>query len=217
MKYETIIFDLDGTLLDTLLDINDAINDTLKQMNLPYKSNKENARNFIGMGVHVLIDRVFDYYNINENLKDEFFKLYIVNYSKHVNIKTKPFDGVINTLNELKKEGFKLGVISNKPNNDVKRCLDDYFKDIFDFVIGQQEGVRTKPYPDIFYKMVDIYKFNKDKVLYVGDMDVDIKFAKNINVDVAIYSNGYGRIKVSQNNEKIFNKYEELLFIVREK
>ena len=77
MKYETIIFDLDGTLLDTLLDINDAINDTLKQMNLPYKSSKENARNFIGMGVHVLIDRVFDYYNINENLKDEFFKLYI--------------------------------------------------------------------------------------------------------------------------------------------
>lgn len=139
MKYETIIFDLDGTLLDTLLDINDAINDTLKQMNLPYKSSEENARNFIGMGVHVLIDRVFDYYKINENLKDEFFKLYIVNYSKHVNIKTKPFDGVINTLTELKKEGFKLGVISNKPNNDVKRCLDDYFKDIFDFVIGQQE------------------------------------------------------------------------------
>ena len=65
--------------------------------------------------------------------------------------------------------------------------------------------------------MVEIYKFNKDKVLYVGDMDVDIKFAKNINVDIAIYSNGYGRIKISQNNEKIFNKYEELLSIVREK
>ena len=122
MKYKTIIFDLDGTLLNTLEDIKDAINETLKSLNFPYIVNNVETKHFIGYGMNILVNRVSEKFSFNEKQKEEFLNLYRQEYTRHVNKKTKPFSGVIEGLKTLKENGIKLGVISNKPNNDALKC-----------------------------------------------------------------------------------------------
>ena len=210
-KYQTIIFDLDGTLLNTIEDIMDSLNETFSLMKLDYNVDLDLTKKFIGAGAKTLVDRVFNYFKIDCSLKEKYFSLYRDIYSTHVNIKTKPFPNVIETLNCLKKKGYNLGVISNKPNKDVKKCLDEYFANIFEFVIGQMDNVLPKPYPDVFYKMMEIYHFNKETTLYVGDMDVDLIFAKNVGVYVAFFNGGYGQIDERLKVKFVFNEYSELI------
>lgn len=217
MKYETIIFDLDGTLLNTLEDIKDAINEALSFLNYPYVVSDDDTKGFIGYGIDVLVNRVGERFNFTDKQKEEFFACYRELYTKHVNQKTRPFDGVISGLQKLKENGIKLGVISNKPNNDALKCIDFYFNGIFDFVIGNTVGIKIKPYPDIFNYMVEKFHFNKDSVLYVGDMDVDVMFSKNINVDVAIVSYGYGVKETYKDAKYIISNFDELMEIENEK
>ena len=217
MKYKTIIFDLDGTLLNTLEDIKDAINETLKNLNYPYIVSDEDTRHFIGYGMNILVNRVSEKFSFNEKQKEKFLNLYRQEYTRHVNKKTKPFSGVIEGLKNLKENGVKLGVISNKPNSDALKCIKHYFGDIFDFVIGNTEGIKIKPYPDIFYYMVDKFKFDRSSVLYVGDMDVDLMFSRNIDVDVAIVSYGYGEKETYKDANYIINDFSELMRIENEK
>ena len=217
MKYKTIIFDLDGTLLNTLEDIKDAINETFKNLNYPYIVNNEDTKHFIGYGMNILVNRVSEKFSFNEKQKEEFLNLYRQEYTRHVNKKTKPFVGVIEGLKKLKENGVKLGVISNKPNNDALKCIEHYFGNIFDFVIGNTEGIKIKPYPDIFYYMVNKFKFDRNSVLYVGDMDVDLIFSRNIDVDVAIVSYGYGEKETYKDANYIISDFSELMRIENEK
>lgn len=210
-KYQTIIFDLDGTLLNTIEDIMDSLNETFSLMKLDFHMDLNLTKKFIGAGAKTLVDRVFNYFKIDCSLKENYFSLYRDIYSTHVNVKTKPFPNVIETLKCLKKKGYNLGVISNKPNRDVKKCLDEYFANIFEFVIGQMDNILPKPYPDVFYKMMEIYHFEKDSTLYVGDMNVDLIFAKNVGVDVAFFNGGYGFLEEGVKVKFAFDEYSKFI------
>ena len=215
-KYKTILFDLDGTLLDTITDITNSINNTLIKYNFDKKYTTDDVCRFIGDGAIKLINRVLSRLNVSKDLEEAFFKDYCKTYSAHRYDLTKPFDGIINVINELIKKDYRLGIISNKPHNDTLGVVNLYFKDMFDIVYGKQDGVPTKPNPEIFNLIKDKYNINEEETLYIGDMKVDIEFAKNVKIDVCIVSYGYGKINKNIGQNYTIDKIENLLDILED-
>ena len=213
-KYNTIIFDLDGTLLDTITDITNSINKTLVKYNFDIQYSTDDVCNFIGDGAKVLIHRALASLNVSTELEESFFKDYCETYSAHRYDLTKPFDGIIKTIKTLIDNNYQIGIISNKPHHDTIGVVDLYFKDMFDIVYGKQDGIPTKPNPEIFYLIKEKHNLNTSDTLYVGDMKVDIEFAKNVNIDVCIVSYGYGKIKTDLGQNYTIEKIDELLNIL---
>lgn len=173
---KVVIFDMDGTILDTIDDILNAINYSLDKYNL-HNITKEECKSFLGNGPQKLIER---------SLKDkqEYFKdvynTYIDYYSNHNDILTKPYDGIIELLNKLKSEGYLLAVCSNKGNDDVVNLSNKYFKGIFDYIIGSSDLIAKKPSPDMVYKILS--DLNTKDAVYVGDSEVDVKTSINAGI-----------------------------------
>ena len=213
-KYRTILFDLDGTLLDTITDITNSINKTLVKYNFGIQYSTDEVCNFIGDGAKVLINRALASFNVSTELENLFYQDYCNTYSAHRYDLTKPFDGIVNIIHELIKRKYKIGIISNKPHNDTLGVVNLYFKDMFNIVYGKQDGVPTKPNPEIFYLIKNKYNIKEEEILYIGDMKVDIEFAKNVNIDVCIASYGYGKIKTDIGQTYTIDKIEELLNIL---
>lgn len=182
-----ICFDLDGTLLDTINDMGYSMNRVLERYNLKTNS-KEDYISYIGNGVKKLVER-----SIHGKMEyfDRVYNEYQDEYKKNQTNKTTPFVD-INTLIKL-KEKHKLSVISNKADSDVKRIINFYFKDIFDYVAGNEENVLHKPNRQPFDLMVDRLNLNEE-VIYVGDSIVDYEFAKNCNIKFIGVSYGYGNL-----------------------
>lgn len=216
-KYTTIIFDLDGTLLDTLNDITDAVNLTLLQTGINKKITSKKIKEFIGDGAEILMQRVFNYLSLNDEQKEKFKLLYFDNYSKTSNNKTKPFFKVIETLKYLKEKGYILGVISNKPNRDAQECVNLFFNNIFDFVIGKRNNIPPKPNKQVFENIEFLKETNKNNILYVGDMQVDVLFSENIGVDVIICKYGYGKIEEINNFTYTIDSFEQIIDILEQK
>ena len=198
-KYKLVIFDLDGTLLNTIGDIYNAINYALRKSGLG-QITIEDATRFIGSGVKVLIQRTLEYLQVNiEENKDLYQKVledYKMMYSKASNIRTAPYDGIEFLLEYLKKEDVKLSVLTNKPHEDALRIVEEYFPGKFDYVLGAQESIKIKPEPDGALKIIEHFGFKKEEVLFVGDSDVDIITAKNCGVDSVGCLYGYCDKKV---------------------
>lgn len=173
---KVVIFDMDGTILDTIDDILNAINYSLDKYNL-HNITKEECKSFLGNGPQKLIER---------SLKDkqEYFKdvynTYIDYYSNHNDILTKPYDGIIELLNKLKSDGYLLAVCSNKGNEDVVNLSNKYFKCIFDYIIGSSDLIAKKPSPDMVYKILS--DLNTKDAVYVGDSEVDVKTSINAGI-----------------------------------
>ena len=214
IKYKTILFDLDGTLLNTLFDIQVALNYALKQININANYQEEDVIHFIGSGVHVLIKRACEPFCLNEEQKQIVFNEYMSFYHVHHNDHTQKFDYVLETLKELKEMNIQLGVISNKPHSDAIGCVQYYFSDIFDFIQGGSDAFSPKPSAEVFSYLKDKYLLEKEKTLYVGDMDVDVLFAKNVGMDVAIYSQGFGRIKHNIGQKYTFDTYKNFIEMI---
>ena len=213
-KYNIVIFDLDGTLLDTIQDITNAINNTLDEVGILSRIDNNVTKAFIGNGATKLMERIFSYLSLNELQQDKFRSLYFENYSKEVNKETKPFDGVKETLLCLKSKGYKLGVISNKPHVDALKSVEMHFENIFDFVVGKQENVAPKPNKEVFDSIEYLKNINRKEIVYVGDMQVDIIFSENINVDVIICKHGYGKYHEMSNYNYLINNFNELINIL---
>lgn len=184
-----IIFDLDGTLCDTLLDLTSAVNYSLSKHNLPLK-NVDFVRNAIGNGVEVLISRCiedgFDNDNYNEILTD--FKVYYLNNYKN---KTIPYSGVKETLIKLKNKGYLLAVCTNKLHEAALDIINDFFKDIFDMVLGSIPSLKKKPSPVMIEYILNKLNIKKDETIYIGDTNVDYEVAINSGVDFILVSYGY--------------------------
>lgn len=191
-KYKTIIFDLDGTLLDTIEDITICINKAIENNGFSISYTFEQCKKFIGSGAKELIHRATALFDCSQETEEKILNDYMNLYKIHRNDNVKPFINVIDSLNQLKSMGVLLGVISNKPEQDTIACINKYFSGIFDFVVGGKSGVPVKPNPLVFYLLKDKYNFKECETLYVGDMIYDIEFAKNAKIDVAIYRYGYG-------------------------
>lgn len=180
MRYTTVIFDLDGTLLDTLDDLTSAVNYALSVFALPKRS-KEEVRQFIGNGQKKLLERASE----NKVPVDELLPLFREYYIQHSADKTKPYDGVLTLLNGLKLQGVQTAVVSNKPHFATKPLVEEYFGDLIQLTQGEDEanGVMRKPNPTSLLAVIEKLGAVKEKTVYIGDSEVDIETAKNAEVD----------------------------------
>ena len=179
-QIDTIIFDLDGTLLDTLEDLTDAVNYALKFCDMPLRTIEE-VRCFVGNGVRNLMLRAVPQGEANPRFEEAFyfFKEY---YGEHCNDKTRPYDGVMELMKTLKDQGYALGIVSNKIDSAVKELNGRYFADLIEVAIGEREGVQRKPAPDTVLTALQELGKNKENAIYVGDSEVDIATARNVGI-----------------------------------
>lgn len=208
---KVIIFDLDGTLLNTLDDLTDSTNFALNKFNCPTKT-KEQVRTYIGNGVEKLIMRALP--NGIDTLNfDEVLETFKTHYSENMHNKTSPFDGIIEILHQLKEKKYKLAVSSNKFDKAVKELSKKYFDNLIDFAIGEDEknGIRKKPHSD---EIIEIFKyFNTNNAIYIGDSEVDIMTAKNANLKCISVIWGYKDEEfLLKNGAKIIAKTPQELF-----
>lgn len=175
-----IIFDLDGTLLDTLTDLTNSVNETLKHFNYPIVEAEE-LKYYLGYGPRHLLDKSF-----NKTLTDEefleAFKFYDNHYSLYSKVHTKPYPGIKELLNELKGQ-YKLAVCSNKQDNVTKELMEEVFPNTFDYVIGT--GIlEKKPSPEMPNLILKELKIKASEALFIGDTQVDVKTGLNANIEV---------------------------------
>ena len=175
-KINTVIFDLDGTLLDTLEDLKKATNYALKFCNMPERTVDE-VRRFVGNGVRNLMIRAVPDGESNSEFERAFaiFKEY---YGQHCNDATKAYDGIPQLLQELKDRGYALAIVSNKIDSAVQDLNHKYFPQV-DVAIGDRENLRRKPEPDSVNLALDVLNKTKQEAIYVGDSDVDLQTAQN--------------------------------------
>ena len=175
-----VIFDLDGTLLDTLDDLCNSVNYSLRTNNFPERSLAE-VRTFVGNGIRLLIERSVPE-GTSKELIDKTFECFKTYYAVHCNDKTKTYPGVMDMLKELKKNGYKIAVLSNKAQYAVTKLYDIYFNNLLDDAVGARENVAKKPSPDALYICAENNNINLNNVIYVGDSDVDVATANNAGV-----------------------------------
>lgn len=192
-KYKTIIFDLDGTLLDTLKGITDAVNLTFKQLGYDIRHDYVTAKNFIGSGALEFVNRAMKGMDLTFEKKDEIGQRFLLNYKKLQNKASNPYLGVSELLKDLKEAGYKICLASNKPQALLDAIIDEKFPDIkFDIRFGQRNDVPIKPDPTIVNIIRKELNIKKEECLYVGDSIYDYETAKNANVDCMIVKYGYG-------------------------
>ena len=189
MKYNAVIFDLDGTILSTLEDLSDSVNFALRNNSLPERTIDE-VRCFVGNGIRLLIERAVPK-NCDLSVVDSVFSDFKSHYKTNCTNKTMPYDGIMDMLNSLKSKGIKLGVLSNKADFAVQDLCERYFYNIFDGVLGEVENTPKKPAPDGVYNVMKRMGVVNPKCVYVGDSDVDVLTAKNANLDCIAVSWGF--------------------------
>jgi len=186
---DTVIFDLDGTLLYTLEDLKDSTNFALAKFGYPQRSLEE-VRQFVGNGVVKLIERSIPQGRDNPNF-NECLKIFKKHYEQNMYNKTAPYDGIIEMLKDLRKNNIKTAVVSNKFDLAVKKLCEKYFTCLIDTAIGESENVRKKPAPDSVFKAMEELKSPREKCIYVGDSDVDIQTAQNTGIECISVTWGY--------------------------
>lgn len=174
---DTIIFDLDGTLLNTLDDLADSTNYSLRKCGFPERSIDE-IRSFVGNGVRLLIERAVPE-NTPEKDTDACFGIFTAHYDKNMENKTRPYDGIIEMLALVKQNGFKTAVVSNKYDSAVKKLVSERFGGFIDAAVGESGTVRKKPAPDGVDYALACLKSERQNAVYVGDSDVDALTARN--------------------------------------
>lgn len=175
MPYSTYIFDLDGTLLDTLTDITNAVNYSLGQMNYPGRTAGE-VCSFIGNGIKMLIRRAVPT-GTGEAEYEKTLALFMEYYLVHVADFSKPYDGIIEVVDELKNRGCKIAVVSNKTDRAAVAVVRQFFGNRFDMVVGKRDCFPTKPAPDsVLFVMKNLGADSADTV-YIGDSEVDVQTA----------------------------------------
>lgn len=212
---DTILFDLDGTLLNTLEDLCDSTNYALAQFRYPPRTLDE-VRNFVGEGVRLLIERA-----LPEGAKhrtDEVLSVFSAHYDKNKENKTRPYDGVIEMLKALCPR-FKTAIVSNKYDAAVRDLCDKLFPTVA-LAVGERAGLQRKPAPDMADYALERLHSRKENAIYVGDSDVDVRFARNSGLPIVAVSWGFRDRALLQSlgADYIVDTPEELvsLFIAKE-
>ena len=149
MTYKAVIFDMDGTILDTIEDLTDAVNMTMRHFGWPEKS-IEQVKTYVGNGVGWLMECAVPEGKQNP-LYEEAVKVQTVNYSQVCENKTKPYDGILELMSTLSDYGYKMAIVSNKGQSAVEALRKLYFSENIEVAIGEREGIKRKPAPDTVF------------------------------------------------------------------
>lgn len=180
-KYKTMIFDLDGTLLDTLDDLWHAVNHGMRENGLPSIERKTCADN-LGHGIEYLIRR-----SVPEGTDEETTMQTLASfrdyYAAHDEEETRIFDGMTEVLQEMRRRGIGMAIVSNKFDQAVKELCAHYFEGLIELAVGESETVKKKPAPDAVLKSMHLLGAEKAETVYVGDSEVDAQTAQNAGLD----------------------------------
>lgn len=188
-KYTTVVFDLDGTLLNTLEDLADAVNHTLAAHDYPLRTLEE-VRQFVGNGVARLMELALPQGRQNPHF-DAYLQEFKEYYAVHMLDKTAPYDGILPMLATLKRQGIKLAIVSNKFDPAVKGLNQRFFGAWISTAIGESANIAKKPAPDTVFQALRELGSVQSESLYVGDSDVDIATARNAGMDCISVSWGF--------------------------
>lgn len=207
-----VIFDLDGTLLNTLEDLKESTNFALCTFGYPPRSLEE-VRKFVGNGVRKLIERA-----VPKNCENtqECLAIFKQNYSENMYNQTAPYNGIIKILKELRANDCKIGVVSNKFDFAVKELCKKYFNNLIDCAIGQSDNILPKPAPDGVFKAMKELGADNSNTIYVGDSDVDVQTAKNSNLPCIGVTWGFRDKKALAGADFIIDKPCDIIRIIRE-
>lgn len=215
MKYKAVIFDLDGTILNTLPDLTESVNYALNKYNFPIRTIDE-VRSFVGNGVGLLIKRSLPT-GTDEKICQECLDEFKSYYENHYAVKTVPYESICDVLSQIRNKGIKIGVVSNKFDSAVQDLCKIYFDGLIDVSVGEKDGVPRKPSPDSCEYVINALGQPKNEILYIGDSEVDILTAKNAGLQSISVSWGFkskeflfenGASKIIDNPNQILNILE---------
>lgn len=215
-KYNTLLFDLDGTLLDTLGDLTDGVNHVLSRFSFKNRTEQE-IKSFIGNGIPTLLRRSLPA-DANDLIHTQAMSYFSEYYGQNMKNKTKPYDGVYELLLSLKQQGFNVGVVSNKKDSAVKELCSFFFNPVFGgennrFALGATGEHNRKPNPQLVFDAMNSFGSNKESTVMIGDSDVDIMTAKNAGIDIicvgwgfrdAEFLAGKGALNIANNAEELW-------------
>jgi phosphoglycolate phosphatase len=189
MRYKAVLFDMDGTVLDTVDDLADSVNASLREFSLPEVSRAHVSR-CLGNGAAYLIRNCLPD-NTPEVVFEQVLAFYKPWYGAHCRIKTKPYDGILQLMETLRADGVRQAIISNKPDSAVQELAEAFFPGLMDVVIGESPAVKRKPSPDTVLAAASQMGLMASDCVYIGDTEVDLETARNAGMDCIPVSWGF--------------------------
>ena len=189
MRYKAVLFDMDGTVLDTLDDLADSVNRSLREFGLPEVSRFQVGHS-LGNGAKYLIRHCLPE-GSDEALCEQVLAFYKPWYDAHCRIKTKPYDGILPLMEALQAEEIRQAIISNKPDSAVQELAEAFFPGLMDVVIGESPAVERKPSPDTVLAAASQMGLMASDCVYIGDTEVDLETARNAGMDCIPVSWGF--------------------------
>ena len=189
MRYQAVLYDMDGTVLDTLDDLADAVNHSLEQFGLPRVS-RDHVRANLGNGAANLVRQSVPA-GSDEALVARLIAYYRDYYDAHCRIRTRPYDGILPLMERMRAAGVKQAIISNKPDPAVRELAEHFFPGLLETAVGESATVRRKPNPDAVLAAVEQMGLTRADCVYVGDTEVDIQTGQNAGMDVIAVAWGF--------------------------
>ena len=211
----TIIWDMDGTILNTLDDLKDSVNYALEACGfLPH--NDEEIKQMLGNGIKVLMELATPN-GLNNPKFDECFEIFKRRYSLHMNDKTRPYPQIAEVMQELKQKGYKQAIVSNKIDEAVQNLAKTYYPFV-DVAIGEREGLKRKPEPDMVWQALKELNAKKEEAVYIGDSEVDLATAKNSCLDCISVAWGFRSVDMLKacKAKRIVEKPKQILDVLAE-
>ena len=202
-SFLAVVFDLDGTLLDTLEDIRDAVNESLAAFGFAPRTLEE-IRSFVGNGAVKLLERALPH-PVPDDTFRALYRDYDARYTANAQNKTHPYPGILELLREVRARGYRIAVLSNKQDSAVRLLCAHYFPELVDLAVGPTEGRRTKPAPDGPEYICRTLGVDASDVLYVGDSETDMLTGKNVGMFTLAVTWGFrDRAALVQNGAEYF-------------
>lgn len=214
-KITTVVFDLDGTLLDTLLDLATSVNYALDKYGYPLRS-MEYIRRALGNGVRKLMEAAVPEH-LSEDAFNEVFSCFKTHYVEHSMDNTAPYEGILPLLSRLKELGYKCAIVSNKLDEAVQDLNKKFFSSYIDVAIGEGNGIRRKPDPDSVEEALRRLGASKEEAVYVGDSEVDMATARNASLPCISVTWGFRDEDFlrDQGATKIVHRPEEIIGVLQ--
>ena len=214
MKYDTVIFDLDGTLLNTIDDLSDSLNEVLKRNG--YRTIEvDEVRRFVGNGARNLVILSLPEHTSEDNIT-KVFEEFKIHYKNNMQNKTRPYNGIMELLLDLHRYNYKIAIVSNKFDTAVKDLAQIYFGNLVRVAIGETNDIKRKPAPDSVFRAIKELGADLNRAILVGDSETDVRTAKNAGIPCIGVTWGFRSREVlrSEGAEYLIDTPRELLTII---